>query len=124
MSVRLVGTRPPEYQKTQTYIYNPSSLAWEAATGSLSDGSSVEITNFPASQTVVVTEDNKAVVLYENGDVLYVCKAAIGSSLSSAVWQIKKVDASSGVVVTWCGGNANYDNSATDLTTVAAYSYS
>jgi hypothetical protein len=70
--------------------------------------------------------DNKAVVVYESGDILYVCKATIGSALGDAVWQIKKVDTSSDdvVIITWCDGDDYFDNLATNLEVVAALSYS
>ena len=51
------------------------------------------------SKHIGVSEDNKALVLYEDGDILYVCKALIGSPLASAVWQIKKIDTTTGVVI-------------------------
>lgn len=50
------------------------------------------------------------------GDVTYVGVAAPGTSEASAVWQCKKIDQSSGTVVTFADGNSNYDNVATDLT--------
>lgn len=112
----------PEYQKTQNYIYNPSTFAWEAATGSTAGGESVEVSNFPSLYTIA--EDNKAVVVYEDGNVLYICKAVIGTSVSAASWQIKKVDATSGVAITWCDGDASYNNTATNLATVQGHSYS
>jgi len=78
----------------------------------------------PVTGTVSVSENNKALVVYESGDVLYVCKAVMGSTLGDSVWQIKKVDTTIGVIVQWCDGNANYDNVATNLGVVAALSYS
>lgn len=45
--------------------------------------------------------------------VTYVGKAAIGSSVNSAVWQIKRVDESGTpitTVITWADGNSSYDN--------------
>lgn len=35
------------------------------------------------------------------GTTIYIGKAPIGSATSSAVWSIKKLDTSSGVVITW-----------------------
>jgi hypothetical protein len=64
---------------------------------------------------------NEAQVVYEDGDILYVCKAIIGALTTSAVWQIKKVD---GMDITWCDGNALYDNVATSLAIVELLSYS
>lgn len=45
--------------------------------------------------------------------VTYVGKATIGSSASSAVWQIKKIDETGTpitMVITWADGNATFDN--------------
>ena len=52
------------------------------------------------------------------GDVLFVAEAEIGSSQLSAVWRVKKIDTTTGILVTWADGNANFDNIATDLTTL------
>lgn len=70
---------------------------------------------------VTVSEDNKAQVVYEDGDILYVCKAVIGSIKTSPVWQIKKVD---GMDIEWCDGDALYNNVATSLEVVELLSYS
>lgn len=70
---------------------------------------------------VAVSEDNKAQVVYEDGDILYVCKAVIGSIKTSPVWQIKKVD---GMDIEWCDGDALYNNVATSLEVVELLSYS
>ena len=37
------------------------------------------------------------------GDVDYVGEAAIGTATSAASWRIKKIDSSSGIVITWAG---------------------
>jgi len=50
--------------------------------------------------------------------VTYVGKAALGSATSAAVWQIQKIDESSGLVITWGGTGAFdqvYDNRATTV---------
>ena len=72
---------------------------------------------------VSIDESFKTTVLYEDGDVVYVCSAPVGSSVSASVWQVKKVDATTGVVITWADGDAEYDNVATDLATVAGLTY-
>lgn len=43
-------------------------------------------------------------------NVTYVGTAAIGQATSSATWKIKKIDTTSGVVITWADSNNNYDN--------------
>lgn len=69
-------------------------------------------------------DSNIDIVLYDDDPVLYLCKAPIGSALASAVWQISRIDTTSGVIKQWCDGNALYDNAATDLVTVKGYNYS
>lgn len=51
-----------------------------------------------------------------SGDITYIAQAAPGTAESEAKWQVKKIDASAGVVFTWADGNSNFDNVATDLT--------
>lgn len=43
-------------------------------------------------------------------------KAEAGSSQSDAVWRAKKIDETSGIIITWADGDTNFDNVATDLT--------
>lgn len=71
-----------------------------------------------------IAEDGKALIVYESGDILYVCKAGIGTAAAAAAWQIMKINTASGVVITWCDSDQLYDNTATDLATVAGHSYS
>jgi len=63
-----------------------------------------------------VSDGPMAVKVTVSGSVTYVGVAAPGSAQSSAVWQCKKVDETTGTVVTWADSNANFDNVATDLT--------
>lgn len=42
--------------------------------------------------------------------VTYIGKAQIGSSTSESVWQIKKLDSTSGLVITWAGGTDEFTN--------------
>jgi len=77
-----------------------------------------------ADEIFTVSEPLKAQVVYEDGDVLYICRAPIGSNLSDAVWQIKKVNTADPITTTWADGNSDFDNTATDLATVRGHSYS
>lgn len=43
-------------------------------------------------------------------NTVYIGKAAMGSATSLAVWQIAKLDTTSGLVKTWADGDANFDN--------------
>ena len=60
--------------------------------------------------------ENMARKITESGTTTYVAYATPGASQSSAVWQAFKIDESTGLVITYADGNANFDNTATDLT--------
>lgn len=64
----------------------------------------------PAGAVKVKVTGNLAVKIVESGTTTYVGRAAIGSATSSAVWQVQKIDESSGTIVTWADGNDNFDN--------------
>lgn len=64
---------------------------------------------------------NLTVKVTVSGTTTYIGEAAIGSAQSSAVWRAKKIDESSGMILTWADGNDSFDNVATDL---SALSYS
>jgi hypothetical protein len=57
----------------------------------------------------------------ETGSFSYIAKAAIGTAQSANEWQVYRVDESTGTIILWADGNADFDNVATDLT---ALSYS
>jgi hypothetical protein len=58
---------------------------------------------------------NMAIKIQEVGSITYVALAAPGTLQSDDKWQVRKIDESSGVVVTWAGGNADFVHVATDL---------
>lgn len=63
-----------------------------------------------------------AMKVTESGSDTYVAIAPIGTAQATAGWQAKKITVSGAdTTITWCDGNANFDNVATDLT---ALSYS
>jgi hypothetical protein len=68
---------------------------------------------FTLNQTPFLEEAAKVTVV---GAITYVAKAPAGSLQASAVWKCKKIDETTGVVITWANGNELYNNIATDLT--------
>lgn len=64
---------------------------------------------------------NMAVKVTVAGTNTFLALAAPGTSQATAKWQSRKIDTSTGVVITWADGNSDFDNVATDLT---ALSYS
>jgi len=42
--------------------------------------------------------------------VTYIGKAATGSTTSTSVWQVQKIDTTTGTVITWADGNGDFDN--------------
>lgn len=104
----------------RTTSIEPYSILYETDTGNkyYFDGSSWK------EDLSGEAEGNIDIVLYDDDPVFYVCKAPIGSLLSGAVWQITKLDTTSGLVKQWCDGDALYNNKATDLATVKGHTYS
>lgn len=43
-------------------------------------------------------------------NVTYVGEAVVGTSAASSLWRIKKIDETSGIVITWADGDSNFDN--------------
>jgi hypothetical protein len=72
--------------------------------------------------TQPVSEAMLAILIDEvSSTVTYIGEAVPGTAQGSALWRIKKIDTSSGVVVTWADGNSNFDNAWTGH---AGWSYS
>jgi hypothetical protein len=58
----------------------------------------------------IVTQSAEAVQLDEVGSTTYIGYAAVGTSVASAAWRIKRiVDSSGDLSVTFAGGTDNYD---------------
>lgn len=59
-----------------------------------------------------VSTDFSVRIAVDSGDanVQYIGKAPIGSDTSLAVWQIKKLDETSGTAITYAGGTAAFEN--------------
>jgi hypothetical protein len=51
-----------------------------------------------------------AVRIDEQAPVTYIGEATVGSATSGAVWRIRKIDASSGTVITWADGDTDFNN--------------
>ena len=69
-------------------------------------------------QTISFGGKKYALKMTTVGSIDYVGEADTGTATSSALWRAKKVDNTSGIIITWADGNANFDNVATDLTTL------
>lgn len=59
--------------------------------------------------------DSMSIKLVESGNIMYIAMAAPGTAESDAKWQARKMDATTGLVITWADSNAEFDNVATDL---------
>lgn len=89
-------------KRVAIYVWNGS--AWERMTQPSGSSSQAYITQF-----------------YNDDTYEYICKATPGTSLSSSNWQVFRLDSIGNK--RYADGNANFDNVATDLTTVQGYSY-
>jgi len=65
--------------------------------------------------------DNLALKITVVGNYTYIGTAKPGTAEATAKWKAMRLDKTSGIVITWADGNADFDNVATDLT---ALSYS
>ena len=108
--------------RNRNLIWNTITLAWESMQQPILEAGSVTL-----SGTVTLAEDNKAMVLYDDGaGILYLCKAVVGTELTDHLWQIQKIDTTvsdQAVAITWADGDTLYDNHADSLLIVAALSY-
>jgi hypothetical protein len=64
---------------------------------------------------------NYAQKITESGGYTYVAVALPGTLQSAASWQVKRIDETTAgtTIITWADGNANFDNVATNLTTLS-----
>lgn len=60
--------------------------------------------------------DSVATKITEDGAITYIAIAAPGTAESEAKWQVKKLDETTGLVITYADGDADFNNVATDLT--------
>lgn len=68
---------------------------------------------------VLSSSDAYALKMTVSGAITYIAKAPVGSDQADAVWQVQKLDESSGLVITWADGDEDFDNIATDLTSLS-----
>lgn len=81
----------------------------------------VETLGYDGTSLQRLNASNMAVKVTVSGTNTFLALAAPGTAQATAKWQVRKIDTSSGVVITWADGDGNFDNTATDLT---ALSYS
>ena len=72
------------------------------------------------SVSIYHRNDSNQDIMYEEVDAntAYLGLAAIDSLSSAPVWQIKKLDYTTGVSVKWADGNSNFDNVWDDRATI------
>jgi hypothetical protein len=100
--------------KTDDLTFDVGSGALEVKVSEIATTASTETT----LQTISFGGFKFALKMTTVGSVDYIGEAAAGTAASSALWRAKKVDSTSGIIITWADGNANFDNVATDLTTL------
>ena len=84
--------------------------------GGLKQSESEALIEIPTKQDELI--GNKALRLAESGNYTYIGKADIGSLSSDPVWQIKRIDETSGLVISWADGDDLYDNIFDDYLTI------
>lgn len=111
-----------DLQNTANRVWDVDTMDWVAMTQPTLSADTVNIdltdTNNILSDIydtlngslVVETTEMAKRVDEASATVMYVGDAPAGSGIASSVWRIKKVDTTSGVVITWADGNTNFDN--------------
>jgi hypothetical protein len=71
-----------------------------------------EIVSFDSKVNAYRTTPPELAVIVDDSasPIIYICKAPIGSSTSLAVWQVAKLDTTSGLVKKWSDGDSKFDN--------------
>lgn len=82
-------------------------------------GSGTNEQTLTSADALPVTNSSYALRLDEAAPYTYVGEAAPGSLPSAAVWRIKRIDETSGLVITWADGNSNFDNLWDNRTTLS-----
>lgn len=85
--------------------WNPDTLAYESLV-SHGEGGGLEVvaTNGALGDYDTMLDDTTT------ANMTYVGYAVPGSSTASAVWRIKRIDATTGLAIRFADGNANFDN--------------
>lgn len=70
------------------------------------------VTYIPGGGLDRLTTDNLALIVDDTttADTIYIGKAKTGTSSSDSDWQIKKIDTTSYIVMTWADGDAEFNN--------------
>lgn len=89
-------------QTKETIAAFPGALTIKAASGALINPATEESISELADNFAVRIDD------YSTASITYIGKAKIGSATSSAVWKVKKMDETTGTVITWAG-NGQYN---------------
>jgi hypothetical protein len=82
--------------RSRNYVYNPSTLAWEAATGSSFGGADINLLGEYSTRW-----------LEDSGDttIIYVGEAVFGAAENTSVWRVQRVNTTTGKVE-WAGTGA------------------
>lgn len=104
-----------EVYRTAGLVWDVDTLSWVKAQQALLKTDNLEVTVDFTDTNNLIQEiiDSKSLacrVDEASATVMYVGEATPGELTSTAKWRIKKVDQTSGVVVTWADGNNNFDN--------------
>jgi hypothetical protein len=68
------------------------------------------------NQTLQEAHANYNTKVTVSGSITYVALSQPGTLQATPLWQVKKIDQTTGTVVTWADGDDKFDNVATDLT--------
>lgn len=116
----------PQIQNSTTIDENDPKVKAKKVTVWLYDSATDTSSRVSSSNPIPTGSSTYAIRIddFTTTNVTYIGKAPIGSAVGSSVWQIQKIDETTGTVITWADGDANFDNVWGASGAVAGLSYS
>lgn len=101
------GVQTENVNQVANLVWDTGSLSWVRETQGGGGGGGGSVTQ---GTTPWVTDDYQLALRFDStaSPVLYLGQALPGSSESSSVWRIQKIDTTSGVSITWAGGAGTF----------------
>lgn len=101
MSVQIVDLYRQLFGKGGLQDGNVIEMAEHGRAGGIAGGQGFKFTQ--EADTTLRLDDTTTT------NVTYIGKATVGTAASASSWQIKKLDETSGLIITWAEGNENYN---------------
>jgi len=103
--MNIIDTYHLLFGRTKIRDGNVIDMSEHGRVGGLSTGQPYKFTDFV----------NYDIKLVEDGSIIYVGYAKPGTAEATEAWKVMKMDATTGLIVTWAGGSPDFKYAATDM---------